>query len=118
MPPANVVVVVEKDFQTRAAVAHMVEALGNAAILCEDSQAALDVLDAAIINVIIINSGKQDSDSAALAFEAKVRQPGIKILALSTLIASETIDRYVDAYVQKPFTLQQLEHAIYRVTEE
>lgn len=108
------ILLVEHDSMARSTAARMVETLGYHAIGVENADLALGVLKAVLIDVMLIGL-LPDDDLAALAAIAKRAQPRLKVILACDPRLSGVPEPGVDAYVQKPFSLQELGHVLGRM---
>jgi len=110
------VLVVEKDDLARLIIAYMVNAMGYRAAEANSHESALGALNGVWFNTIIVAPAVGDPDGRLVAWEAKALQPHIKVIMVSGggQTNSDAVP-YVDAYVAKPFTLEQIKAAIIAV---
>jgi len=109
------VLVVEDDALTRLTIAYMVNAMGYRAAEANSHESALGALNGIWFNTIIVAPTPDDPDGRRVAWEAKALQPHIKVIVVSGSGGGHKPAPYVDAFVAKPFTLEQIKTAIVTV---
>jgi CheY-like chemotaxis protein len=111
------VVLVDDNEDVRRLVTQMLELRGYTTIALETARAAVEldgVLDT--VDVLITDVEMQGMSGPQLAFALRRRNPGLKVVYTSgyTVNAVEERDDWVeaDAFIQKPFTIDQLDQTI------
>lgn len=105
------VLVVEEDALTRETLVYMLEALKYNAFAISNAESAVGALHAVFYDVLLISLTPEDQDGAVLAQQAKQLQPHIKAIVVSGR-QPDALKPSVDAFVQKPFSLNQIDTAI------
>jgi len=111
------VLVVEKDDLTRLTIVYMLNAIGHRAAEAKTAEVALGALTGVWFNTIIVSPTTDDPDGRRVAWEAKALQPHIKVILVSGAGGQHDLAPYVDVFVAKPFTLEQIKAAIIAVQE-
>lgn len=106
------ILVVEKDALTRDTIVHMLESLNYTTIPTANVKLAYDILDAVRCNIVIASLELGDPDGVNIAMDAKAYQGKIKVIVVSGHYPPESLNGLIDAYVQKPFSLKQIDDAI------
>lgn len=109
------VLVVEHDALTRETITCMLGTMKYATVGVESAEQAFRVLESVMIDVAVVGLKLGDPDGADLAGKLKARQQGIKAVVVSGRHAPERSGPLVDAFLQKPFSLQAIDEAITRV---
>ena len=110
------VLVVEYDAVTRETIVSMLEAMKYTVIGVETAKMAYDVLDAVRFDVLIVSLALGDPDGVNIATDAKAYQRPLKVIVVSGRQQPDTLSHIVDAFVQKPFSLAQIDDALKKVT--
>lgn len=110
------VLVIEQNPLTREALLCMLDWMKHAAVPVKGLDQALRLLEAVKIDVAIISLNSDDPDGVILAELIKASQRGIKLIAVSDVDAPEELGPSIDAFVQKPFSLQEIDQAIRQAT--
>lgn len=106
------VLVAESDELTRLTLLYMLDALGYIASGVNDMDDMFSAMERVAFDILIASLTFHDPDAEVIAREAKLRQPGIKIIVASGYYPEERLKPCIDAFVQKPFTLAQMDAAI------
>lgn len=109
------VLVVEKDKFARLTIAYMVNVMGYRVVEANSHESALGALSGVWFNTTIVSPTQDDPDGRRFAWEAKTLQPHIKVILVSGGGEQHDLAPYVDAFVAKPFTLEQIKAAIVAV---
>jgi DNA-binding response OmpR family regulator len=59
-------------------------------------------------DVMVVSLASDDPDGQNIAWEAKALQSHLKVVVVSGIPRTGTLDSTVDAFLQKPFTLDQI----------
>jgi len=110
-----VVLVAESDELTRLTLLYMLDALGYVASGVGDMDEMFQAMDRVVFDVVIASLTFHDPDAAVIAREAKRKQPRIKVIVASGYYPEEDLKPRIDAFVQKPFSLAQMDAAIRRL---
>jgi len=111
----STILVVEHNAPTRETITHMLSTMKYAAVGVDNAEQAFRVLESVVIDVAVISLKLDDPDGADLAGELKARQQDIKVVVVSGCEAPERLAPFVNAFVQKPFSLQDIDEAIKEV---
>lgn len=106
------VLVVEKDPLMRETLVCMLEAMKCTAVPVESTRMAYEVLGAVIFDVLVVGVSRSDPDGVGIAMDAKSYQRNIKVLVVSGHYRPDCLRSLVDIYLQKPFTLGQIDSAV------
>jgi DNA-binding NtrC family response regulator len=106
------VLVVEKDPLMRETLVCMLEAMKCTAVPVESTRMAYEVLGAVIFDVLVVGVSRSDPDGVGIAMDAKGYQRNIKLVVVSGHYRPECLRSRVDSYLQKPFTLGQIDGAV------
>ena len=109
------VLIVEKDLLTRQTLAFMAKTLGTIVVPVGDIELAYNILDAVIFDIVLVSLDRGDKDGTAISVDAKTYQPRTKVIVACGQHRPAELSWLVDEYIQKPFTLKQLDEAITRV---
>lgn len=110
------VLVVDADPMTLTTIALMLKSRGHLVVESDTVDKALNVLMGIHFDVVIANVKLLDQDFLHFAGEAKLLNPKIKaVIATGTATAKIVVSQLgMDEFLQKPFSIQQLENAIQR----
>lgn len=109
------VLVIEDDDLTRLSIVYMLDALKYHVVDAKTIDAALAMLAGVWFDVIVVSLARDDPDGALFAQEAKLLQPLIKVVVVSGVREQATLSGLIDGFVQKPFSLSQIDEAIRRM---
>lgn len=105
------ILLVDHDVPARSAVAQMVEVLGYHAIGVAHAELALGVLNAVMVDVLLVG-WLPDDDLAALVAIARRTQPGLKVVAAFERSLSIPGAPAIDAFIHTPFSLRELKNVL------
>jgi DNA-binding response OmpR family regulator len=106
------VLVVESDPLTRLTLVYMLDALKYRVIDAKDHDIALNMLRGVWFDVMIVSLASNDPDGQSIAWEAKALQSHLKVVVASGISRARTLDSTVDAFLQKPFSLDQIDAVV------
>jgi two-component SAPR family response regulator len=66
-------------------------------------------------DIAVVSLAPNDSDGVSFAREAKLLQPLVKVIVVSGWREQATLNGLIDAFVQKPFSLTQIDEAIKKI---
>lgn len=90
----------------------MLDALKYHVVDAKNVDSALTMLAGVWFDVAVVSLARNDPDGAFFAQEAKLLQPLIKIVVVSGRREQATLSGLIDGFVQKPFSLSQIDEAI------
>jgi DNA-binding response OmpR family regulator len=106
------VLVIEDDDLTRLSIVYMLDALKYHVVDAKNVDSALTILAGVQFDIVVVSLARNDPDGALFAQEAKLLQPLIKIVVVSGRREQATLNGLIDGFVQKPFSLSQIDEAI------
>jgi DNA-binding response OmpR family regulator len=109
------VLVVEKDPLTRETLVYMLEAMKYTVVAVESARMAYQILDSVYFDALVVSLNVSDPDGVGIAMDAKAYQRRIKIIVVSGRYRPDSLHARVDGYVEKPFSLKQIDDAIKEV---
>ena len=112
---APAVLLIESDDLTRESIAYMLEVLKYRVTAVDTTEAALGALGGVFFDALIISLEKNDLDGSVIAMEAKKVQKQLKVVVVSGREPPEILRPFTDAFVRKPFSLQEIQDAVSRV---
>ena len=95
----------------------MLEALGHVVMGADSPATAMTHLGGVVFDVMIISLNEDDPDGNEIASKGKLLYPGLKVIVVSGWDIVPKLSSKVDAFVTKPFRLQQINMAICQVME-
>jgi DNA-binding NtrC family response regulator len=116
----QLVLVAEKDELTRLTILYMLDSLGYVAVGAQDIGEMYHLMEHLVFNLMIVSLTVHDPDGELIASEAKAKQPKLKVIVASGHYPDSPLKPSIDAFIQKPFSVQQMGEAIKKVlrTEE
>jgi CheY-like chemotaxis protein len=112
------VLVVEDDPLTRLTIVSMLEALKYRVVDVRDADTALSVLQGVWFDIMVASLKDDAPDEKRVVWEAKALQSHIKVVVVSGAYLEPSLHPSVDAFVLKPFSLDQIDAAIKSVRAE
>jgi len=109
------VLVVERDLQTREIIRDMLNICSHTAFCVATMSMALKVLGAIQFDAIVMSPGALALGEPSYGVEAKRKQPKIKVIMASASPMPEFLLPPIDAFVQKPFSIQSIDQALQTV---
>ncbi|WP_036169180.1 response regulator [Massilia sp. 9096] len=106
------VLVVEKDPLTRETLVYMLETLKYVTVAVGSARMVYDILDSVHFDALLVSLDLSDPDGVGIAMDAKAYQRSIKVVVVSGRYRPDSLHSLVDGYVEKPFTLKQIDDAI------
>jgi signal transduction histidine kinase/ActR/RegA family two-component response regulator len=114
--------VVEDEADARESLRTLLELHGHEVLIASDGPTGLRHLDAAAVDVALLDIGLPGLDGYALARDIKRRFPALRIVAVTGYGQREDRERAreagFDAHLTKPFSYEELMHAIASMTAE
>jgi len=120
--PINVLMV--EDDETNSMVTnHYLESLGHCVVIASTGESAIDLLDMQDLSLVLLDISLPGIDGLAILKHIRSHPDpaisGLRVIAMSAHVFTEEVDRYLSAgmngFLGKPFTLEQLGHAIAEV---
>ena len=110
------VLVVDDDRTVRTLAARMLEATGHSASVVEGGSAALEWLDAQDAEVVLTDVNMPEMDGVTLARAVRTRHPSMPVVGMSggDWVGEDGVAPF-DAFVRKPFEIDELAEAIVQV---
>lgn len=110
------ILLIEHDALIQETLVYMLDVLKYNVVAVEDANQAIKALQATAFDVLTISLSPSDKTGSAIAEAAKKIQRDLKIIVVSGWDTPTAMPDFVDAHVQKPFTLTQFQHAVEQVT--
>jgi DNA-binding response OmpR family regulator len=108
------VLLLAKDLLTREAITYMLEARDYVGVSVGTTKDAYSSFDGIAFDALIVIEALDDPDIAFVAFDAKTYQKRLKVILVDGITPTGTKNYFVDHFIQKPYTLPQLERAVER----
>jgi DNA-binding response OmpR family regulator len=112
------VLVIEKDALTRETITHMLDSMKYTVIPIENANRAYNILGSIVCDVIIVSLAVDDPSGVNIAMDAKAYQRATKVIVASEHRPTGNLNNLVNAYVQKPFGLKEIDEVIRGVLAE
>lgn len=116
-----VILVADPDHVTSGTISEMLKVRGHAVTAVTTIVPGVRVIDTVLFDVLIVPVDKHHSMMDLTFLEiVKKKQPGIKIIGISSNVneSTSTSSAAVDVFLGKPFTLEQLEQVIRKITDD
>jgi DNA-binding response OmpR family regulator len=110
------VLLLAKDLLAREAITYMLEARDYVVVSVGTTKNAYSSFDGIVFDALIVIEALDDPDIAFVAFDAKTYQKRLKVILVDGTTPTGTTNYFVDHFIQKPYTLPQLEQAVERQT--
>ena len=110
------VLLLAKDLLTREAITYMLEARDYVVVSVGTTKDVYSSFDGIAFDALIVIEALDDPDIAYVAFDAKTYQKRLKVILVDGTTPTGTTNYLVDHFIQKPYTLPQLEQAVERQT--
>ena len=108
------VLLLAKDLLAREAITYMLEARDYVVVSVGTTKNAYSSFDGIVFDALIVIEALDDPDIAFVAFDAKTYQKRLKVILVDGITPTGTKNYFVDHFIQKPYTLPQLERAVER----
>lgn len=103
---------VEADDLTRLTIANMIEAMSFNVVAVKTSSKALNAMQAITFDILITGSAPDEIDGISMAEQAKRLHQDVKVMMVSGRDAPDTACPYIDYFLRKPFSLDQIGEAV------
>lgn len=110
------VLLLAKDLLARETITYMLEARDYVVVSVGTTKNAYSSFDGIVFDALIVIEALDDPDIAFVAFDAKTYQKRLKVILVDGTTPTGTTNYFVDHFIQKPYTLPQLEQAVERQT--
>jgi DNA-binding response OmpR family regulator len=110
------VLLLAKDLLTREAITYMLEGRNYVVVPVGTTKTAYSSFDGIVFDALVVIEALDDPETAFVAFDAKAYQRRIKVILVDGTTPTGTTNYFVDHFIQKPYTLPQLERAVERMT--
>lgn len=110
------VLLLAKDLLTREAITYALEKRDYVVVPVGTTKAAYSSFDGILFDAIVAIEAIDDPDIAHVAHDAKAYQRRVKVILVGGHKATGTADFPIDFFVQKPYSLMQIDQAIKKLT--
>lgn len=110
------ILIVEDDSLKRETLCVLLENLGYSVVAVQSNELASGSLQAVFFDVLLISVEPGNLYAVETAMAAKHDQKNLKIIVVSDTTLLKSLTPHVDAFVQKPYTMYDVEVVIKQVT--
>jgi hypothetical protein len=110
------VLLLAKDLLTREAITYMLEGHNYVVAPVGTTKAAYASFDGIVFDALVVIEALDEPEIAFVAFGAKAYQRTVKVILVDGTVPKDTTNYFIDRFVQKPYTLPQIESALEQST--
>ena len=110
------VLLLAKDLLTREAITYMLEGHNYVVVPVGTTKAAYASFDGIVFDALVVIEALDEPEIAFVAFDAKAYQRTVKVILVDGTVPKDTTNYFIDRFVQKPYTLPQIENALEQLT--
>lgn len=110
------VLLLAKDLLTREAITYMLEGRNYVVVPVATTKAAYSSFEGIVFDALVVIEALDDPEIAFVAFNAKAYQRAVKVILVDGSVPTNTTNYFIDRFVQKPYTLPQIERALEQLT--
>ena len=110
------VLLLAKDLLTREAITYMLEGHNYVVVPVGTTKSAYASFDGIVFDALVVIDALDDPEIAFVAFHAKAYQRTVKVILIDGTGPTGTTNYFIDRFVQKPYTLPQIERELEQLT--